>query len=91
MARMFLGTAIDDHQCGFKAISREAFEVLAPELIENGFFFDTELIAFARKHGFSIHQEDIIWIDSPTSKVSLFSDSLKMFLSIMKLSWRLRI
>ena len=91
MARAFLGTGIADHQCGFKAISRRAFQMLAPDLTENGFFIDTELLAFARKRGFSIHQEDIIWIDSPSSKVSLFSDSLKMFLSILRLSWRLHV
>lgn len=90
MARVFLETKIDDHQCGFKAIARETFEALAPDLAENGFFIDTELLALARKKGFLIHQEDIVWIDSPTSKVSLFSDSLKMFMSILKLAWRLR-
>lgn len=90
MVRAFLDTKIDDHQCGFKAIAREAFETLASDLTENGFFIDTELLALARKRGLSIHQEDIVWIDSPTSKVSLFSDSLKMFASILKLAWRLR-
>lgn len=89
MARAFLGTRIDDHQCGFKAIAREAFKTLLPELTENGFFIDTELLVLARKQRFSIHQEDIIWIDSPTSKVSLVSDSLKMFWSIIRLSWRM--
>jgi glycosyltransferase involved in cell wall biosynthesis len=89
MARAFLGTRVDDHQCGFKAVSREAYTTLAPDLTENGFFLDTELLALARKRGFSIHQEDIIWIDSPTSKVSLISDSLKMFVSVLRLSWRL--
>ncbi len=88
MVRLFLRTAVDDHQCGFKAISRKAYETVAPELKEDGFFFDTELIALARKHGLTIHQEDILWIDSPTSKVSLFSDSLRMFASILQFSRR---
>ncbi len=91
MARIFLRTGVDDHQCGFKAISRTAYSKLASELREDEFFFDTELIAIARKQDLSIHQEDIIWIDSLTSKVSLFSDSLKMFVSIIRLAWRLNV
>ncbi|MFA6502905.1 MAG: glycosyltransferase [Candidatus Paceibacterota bacterium] len=89
LTRAFLHTGIDDHQCGFKAMSADAFKALAPELTETGFFFDTELIALARKHGFRIHQEDIIWIDVPASKVSLVSDSLNMFWSVLRLARRL--
>lgn len=91
MARAFLRTGIDDHQCGFKAISSQSFKTLIPDLTETGFFFDTELIAVARKRGLLINQEDIVWIDSPTSKVSIISDSLKMFWSVVKLSWRLNV
>lgn len=91
LVRAFLWTGIDDHQCGFKALSFETFTMLAPKLTETEFFLDTELIALVRKQGLSIHQEDIVWIDSATSKVSLFSDSLKMFLSVVRLSWRLHV
>lgn len=91
LVRLFLHTGIDDHQCGFKAISSTAFTTLEPRLTENEFFIDTELIAYARMQGFYIHQEDIIWIDRATSKVSLVKDSLAMFLSILRLSWRLHL
>ncbi len=90
LARLFLRTNIEDHQCGFKAISRSAYDAIRPHLTDQGFFFDTELIAWARKLGYSIMEFDIRWIDSPVSKVALFSDSFKMFGDIVRLAWRIR-
>lgn len=88
-ARLLLRTDVDDHQCGFKAISRNAYEMLLPALLDNGFFFDTELIAWARRRGYRISQIDIRWVDSPVSRVALFSDSFLMFKSIVRLARRL--
>lgn len=90
IARLFLRTNVDDHQCGFKAITQETYQSLLLNLTDNEFFFDTELIAFAHKNGVRIHQEDIRWIDAPVSTVALFSDSFRMFASIIRLAWRLR-
>ncbi|MES2216178.1 MAG: glycosyltransferase [Patescibacteria group bacterium] len=89
VVRLFLRSPFPDHQCGFKAMDKKAFDRLAPHLSENGFFFDTELIASAVQAGLKIQSIDIVWHDSPHSKVSLFSDSLKMFLDVIRLRKRL--
>jgi len=91
IARVLLRTEVDDHQCGFKAISRTAFLTLEPHLTDTQFFFDTELIALARAKGFSIRELDIAWTDAAPSKVRLFKDSLSMFGSVLRLWWRLRV
>jgi len=88
-ARVILGTPFDDHQCGFKAMKRSAFATVAPLLEEKGFFFDTELLAISVRRGFKVKSIDIIWRDSDESKVSLFSDSIKMFADLVRLRRRL--
>lgn len=88
-ARTVLGTDFDDHQCGFKAIDKAAFERLSPHLTERGWFFDTELLAYAVKHGYKVTSIDLVWNEGEESKVNLFSDSLKMFGDIIRLKKRL--
>ena len=89
IARLLLRTKTDDHQCGFKAMKKEAFDIIEPYLKEKGFFFHTELIAVSHKKNFNIKPLDIIWRDSKESKVSLFSDSWKMFYDVIRLRRRL--
>ena len=44
LVRLFLRSDLYDHQCGFKAISREAFELLKTDIKDNHWFWDTELL-----------------------------------------------
>ncbi|MDP2947881.1 MAG: glycosyltransferase [Nanoarchaeota archaeon] len=90
MVQLILKSPFIDHQCGFKAISKEKFNLIAPFLNENGFFIDTELIIISLAYGLKIQPIDIIWRDGRNSKVSLFGDSVKMFMGILRLWWRLK-
>ena len=38
MVRLILKSPFSDHQCGFKAISKEKFNLILPLLRENGWF-----------------------------------------------------
>ena len=89
MVRLILKSPFSDHQCGFKAISKEKFNLILPLLRENGWFFDTELIVASLVCGLRIKPIDIIWRDKGGSKISFFKDSIKMFISIFHLRWRL--
>src|SRR3990170_8894664 len=51
--RMLFMDGIRDHQCGFKAMSREAAGVLR-HVKSDGFFFDTEMILRCKKLGFPV-------------------------------------
>lgn len=90
MARVLLGTPFDDHQCGFKAMRKESFRTIAPELAEDGFVFDSEWLAVSKRHGLKIKSIDIVWHDTNESKVSLFGDSLGMFADLFRLHNRLK-
>lgn len=89
MARMFTGTHVADHQCGFKAMRRESFLKILPFAEEDGFLFDTEWIALSSRQGLKVCPVDIIWYDDLDSKVMLVDDSLKVWRSLLKLRRRL--
>ncbi len=51
IARAFLHYDIIDAQCGFKAIRTSLARELIPKIEDNGWFFDTELLALAHRMG----------------------------------------
>ncbi len=62
---------ITDAQCGFKALSRRAVETIVP-LVENRmWFFDTELLILAHRHGLRICELPVHWVEDPDSKVHI--------------------
>ncbi|MBU2613629.1 glycosyltransferase [Patescibacteria group bacterium] len=54
---------VEDAQCGFKAVSVGAARTLLPLLAEDGWLFDTELLAFASKKGVRIVEIPVDWIE----------------------------
>lgn len=60
-----------DAQCGFKAISVEAARELAPLVVDNGWFFDTELLILAEKNGYRIAEIPVRWEDDPDTRVKI--------------------
>ena len=58
-----------DAQCGFKAITDHAAKTLLPHVVDNAWFFDSELLIVAEKLGFRIYEEAVTWIDNPGSTV----------------------
>ncbi|CAN5517210.1 hypothetical protein BH10ACT8_BH10ACT8_05470 [soil metagenome] len=62
-----------DAQCGFKAITRDAAQLLLPLVVDDGWFFDTELLVLAERSGLRIYEVPVDWIDDPDSRVELLS------------------
>lgn len=71
--QMFFRTKFTDAQCGFKAVTREVVDNLIPHILDNGWFFDGELLITAEKSGYKIYEEPVHWIDNPGSTVRLIS------------------
>ncbi len=71
--QMFFHTKFTDAQCGFKAVSRNVVDNLIPQIHDNGWFFDGELLIVAEKSGYKIYEEPVHWIDNPGSTVQLLS------------------
>lgn len=61
LLKILLGAGFSDAQCGFKAIKRDVFLALAPNLKNDEWFFDTELLYKASKKGFAIREIPVKW------------------------------
>ncbi len=67
---MFM-TRFSDAQCGFKGLTREAALVLVPHVVDQAWFFDTELLLIAEKRGFWIKDIPVAWADDPDTRVKV--------------------
>jgi glycosyltransferase involved in cell wall biosynthesis len=69
--KTIMWTKFSDAQCGFKAVSRRAADVLVPLVQNNEWFFDTELLVLAEKKGYRIKDIPVKWIEDPDTRVKL--------------------
>lgn len=93
ISRLMLGHKFTDLQCGFKAISKKAFEKIAPQIIDPGWFFDTELAVFAQRADLRIKELPVDWseerYDKRKSKVRIFRDTRRFMKNFIKFRRRL--
>ncbi|HVC69551.1 MAG TPA: glycosyltransferase [Acidimicrobiales bacterium] len=66
-----LRSGFSDAQCGFKAVRTDVARHLLPQIEDNEWFFDTELLVLAERHGYRIHEVPVDWIDDPDSRVDI--------------------
>ena len=71
--QVFFNVHVTDAQCGFKAVTKKVVENLIPEVLDNSWFFDGELLIVGEKSGYKIYEEPVHWIDNPGSTVRLVS------------------
>jgi glycosyltransferase involved in cell wall biosynthesis len=71
LVKAFFATKFSDAQCGFKAITRRAADVLLPVIEDTGWFFDTELLVVAEKKGYRIFDLPVSWIEDLDSRVKI--------------------
>lgn len=69
LIKLFFWVHFSDAQCGFKAATRRVANDLLPIIVDNEWFFDTELLILAEKMGYRIYEEPVKWIDNPGSTV----------------------
>jgi glycosyltransferase AglD len=61
VVRNTFGDGIFDHQCGVKAFSRAALEILLPRCQEDSWFWDTEILVLAKEAGLQIAEIPVAW------------------------------
>jgi glycosyltransferase involved in cell wall biosynthesis len=67
--KIFFWVHFSDAQCGFKAVTRRIVREIIPKVLDNEWFFDSELLILAEKTGYRIYEEQVTWIDNPGSTV----------------------
>ena len=71
LLHLTLRARFSDAQCGFKAVRADLLPTLLPEVEDESWFFDTELLVRAERRGLRIHEVPVDWIDDPDSRVSI--------------------
>ncbi|WP_353635201.1 flippase-like domain-containing protein [Halobacterium sp. NMX12-1] len=89
--RGLLGSELRDHQCGFKAFSREAFESLVEEVEDEHWFWDTEMLVRAQRRGFTVEEFPVEWTPKGDSKVDLVRDVFGMGSQILRCFWEFNV
>ncbi len=69
---------IEDTQCGFKAFSAEAAEAVFGLATIDGWSFDLEALALAKRLGFSIEEHGVAWSDDARSKINPVGDFIRV-------------
>ncbi len=75
-----------DAQCGFKAMTRRAVGKLLPHVLDDDWFFDTEILILAEKKGLAIFEEPVTWVDNPGSTVRVWKTALGDLMGLIRLA-----
>jgi glycosyltransferase involved in cell wall biosynthesis len=81
---------VRDTQCGFKAFTAEAARALFSLGRIDGWAFDLEILALARRAGFAIAEVGVVWTDDRRSRVNPLKDAWKVVREAMIIRKNLR-
>ena len=90
LVRVFLGSHLRDHQCGFKAYRADVLRELAPKIRAPHWFWDTESVVLAQRAGLRVDEFPVAWTQGPGTTVR-FKDVYGMGMDILKMWWRLHV
>ena len=76
LLRFVLRSRFSDAQCGFKAVRRDIATQLLPQIRDEEWFFDTELLVLAERAGLRIHEVPVDWVEDTDSRVQVIPTAL---------------
>jgi len=86
--RAAFSTRVHDAQCGFKAVRTDVARQLVPEVEDDAWFFDTELLLLAEHNGLRIHELPVDWVDDPDSRVDVRRTALDDLRGLLRVGRR---
>ena len=94
LVQLLLLPGISDTQCGFKAFTKDSVKVIFPLQTIDGWGFDMEVLAIARKKGYTIGLIQVPdWQDikegSKISGTSPIKASLQTFGDLLRIRWQI--
>ncbi len=82
---MFPSLRLSDTECGFKGFRRGVFLSINRQVRNNGWSWDLEFLARAKRRGLKIKEIPITWKEGRTTTVNIIRDSLSQFLEIFRI------
>jgi putative flippase GtrA len=89
--RAALRARFSDAQCGFKAARTDTLRELLPDVRDEEWFFDTELLVLAQRRGLRIHEVPVDWVEDPDSRVDIASTALADLRGVARLAAQSRV
>jgi glycosyltransferase involved in cell wall biosynthesis len=89
LIKTVLWTSFSDAQCGFKVVSRRVVDDIVPQIKDESWFFDTELLVLAEKRGYRIKDLPVQWIEDDDSRVRIASTAWEDIKGVFRLRWGL--
>jgi putative flippase GtrA len=86
LLHVVLGARFSDAQCGFKAISARTAGAVLPDVRDDAWFFDTELLTLAQRRGMRIHEVAVDWVDDSDSRVEILPTALADLRGVARLA-----
>lgn len=83
--RIALGAHFTDAQCGFKAVRADVARQLVPQIEDQTWFFDTELLILAQRAGLRVHEVPVDWTDDPDSRVKIVRTAVDDLRGVVRL------
>lgn len=89
IVKAVLWTSFSDAQCGFKVVSRRVVQEIVPDIVDQSWFFDTELLVLAEKRGFRLKDLPVRWIEDDDSRVRIVRTAWEDLKGVARLRWKL--
>lgn len=81
-------TRYRDTQCGFKAFTAHACDVVFPRQTIERFSFDAELLYIAAKHKLRIEEIPVRWRNDASSRLNPLTDALRMVWDLTTIQYK---
>jgi hypothetical protein len=90
VARAVTGLELGDTQCGFKAFRAPVAQLLFHLGVVDGFAFDVEILALARRMGYRVAEVPVHWHAVEDSRVDVLRDPARMVRDVVltQARWR---
>ncbi|MBV8161555.1 MAG: glycosyltransferase family 2 protein [Acidimicrobiia bacterium] len=90
LARAVTGLTLRDTQCGFKAFRAPVAQLLFHLGVVDGFAFDVEILALARRMGYRVAEVPVHWHAIDDSRVDVVRDPARMLRDVLltQARWR---
>lgn len=89
--RVYFGSKMQDHQCGFKAFKKPVIQKLVKDMgfnLTRGWFWDVELLVRAQKEGYKVYEFPVKWKYGKQSSFN-FHKELKMIPYVLGFRFRI--
>ena len=88
LVKILFGSPLKDHQAGIKAFRGEVVEEILPQMLSEGWIWDTEFLLRALSRGYKVDEVPVTVRPVRTSKVNTARDSIRMLRGLIGLRAR---